>query len=449
MKIGTISSGVERLGVFFLVFCLTISVFCMQSVQMVAAEKIKLSLTMSVYVEAPHKKAFDLLKEAYEKKNPNVEILYYGAPYDEFWDKLMVEIVAGTEADIAQMQIGGTKYATYASLRKGPTGAFVNLDPYIKGTHWEENLVGQKDLVYSGHYIGISNYAWGARAFFYRKSMYEEAGIDPDSIKIMDDFTRAAIKLTKRPERYGFGATLTSHPWVVNEWYTTLARPAGQGLFFPGEKPPYTPERIMVNTPPIIWAAKLWQDWVHKYQITPLGKEKADIRDLFWRKVVATHVDGPWFVGMTREYDPELLKDSSIYATPAVIYKGEVRRQPGDTYAITHLISSNSKHPEEAWKFLEWMTTPEAQRIIGVCGMIPSNKEYSTSPEYKKAEPINSLFVAFLDEYAPTMPDPNIPQFGALDRVMIEAGQEMFIAGADVKETLDEAAEEMRRIMSK
>ena len=44
-------------------------------------EKVKMCIR-DRYVEAPHKKAFDLLKEAYELQNPNVEIVYYGPAYD-------------------------------------------------------------------------------------------------------------------------------------------------------------------------------------------------------------------------------------------------------------------------------------------------------------------------------------------------------------------------------
>ena len=60
-----------------------------------SAEKIKLTVEMSIYVEAPHKKAFDMLKEAYEKENPNIEIEYVGADYADFWGKLKTEVLAG------------------------------------------------------------------------------------------------------------------------------------------------------------------------------------------------------------------------------------------------------------------------------------------------------------------------------------------------------------------
>lgn len=433
-----------------LAFLVCLLVF--QPTQLLAVPKVRLNVEMSVYVEAPHKIAFDELKKAYEKKNPNVEIVYLGAAYENFWDKLMTEIIAGTEGDIIQMQGDAQRYASYAGLRKGPTGAFVNLDSYIKGTHWEEDLASQKLMTYKGHYIGISNYSWGLRCFMYSKSLYEEAGIDANSIKNMVDFLSAAIKLTRIPEQYGFGAVLTSMSFVAKEWWVVLAKPVGNGLYFPEGKPPYTADRIQINSEPIVWAARVWQDWIHNYKISPSGKDKTGIRELFWNKAVATHIDGPWFLGMTNAYAPALLEDIGVYPTPAVIYKGKIYRQRALTYALSHLISTNCKVKEEAWKFLEWMATPEGQKLVALCGMIPSNKHYASSREFTESGPIarvNARIAQFAEEYFPPMPDPNIPQMMALRRRLVEAGQSMFILGEDVKETLGRVAEEMEEIMSR
>ncbi len=424
------------------------------TVQAQATGKIKLSLETSVYVEAPHKKALDGLKAAYEKLNPNIEIEYRGADYANFWDKMTVEIVGNTEADIVQLQSDASRYATYAALRTGETGAFVNLDKYIKGTHWEDDLVSQKMMTYNGHYIGISNYAWGVQGFFYRKSLVKDGGVDPTAIKTIDDLQAALIKLTKKgeggkPDQYGLAATLSTHPFVVNEWYSIMARQMGNGIFFPEEKAPYTPDALMVNSQPIIDAAQIWQDWMVKYKVSAVGQDKAAARDLFWAGRAAFNWDGPWFTGMTREKDAKLLDDMDIIATPPIMFKGTLRWQYANTNAITHLISSNSKHPDEAWKFLEWMASPEAQKIVNLSGMIPSNKQYSGSADYIAGEPVNAKIVKFLEQYQPAMPSPNIPQYGELDKIFQEAGQAMYIKGEPVKDTLDKAAADMKKVLSK
>ena len=133
----------------------------------------------------------------YQAQNPNVEIVYNGIPYADYWDKLTTQIVAGNESCIVEMQNGNTSYAKYAALRDGDTGAFVNLDSYIKEAGLDKKLVDQASMTYNGHYIGLSDYAWGARAIYYRKSLFKEAGIDPSTIKTQDDFLAAAVKTDK------------------------------------------------------------------------------------------------------------------------------------------------------------------------------------------------------------------------------------------------------------
>jgi ABC-type glycerol-3-phosphate transport system substrate-binding protein len=422
-----------------------------------AAEKTKISVEMSIYVEAPHKKAFDMLKKRYEELNPNVEIELYGAPFAEFWDKLTTEITAGTEACIVQLQGGNTRYASYAALRQGESGAFVNLDKYVKGTPLETGLTGQKDLTYKGHYIGLSNYAWGARAVYYRKSLLKAAGINADSIKTTEDFLKAAIKLTKKgeggkPGQYGFGAVLSTHSFVWDEMKTFISRPASGGVYFPNEAPPYTPDRVRVNSEAMVWAWQWWQDMIFKHKVVPPGSfDKAQERDLFWNGTAAMNIDGPWFVGMTREKSAALINDLGVIASPDVLYKGKNYPFYGQVSTITHLISSNCKTPDQAWKFMEWMAGDEASRIISVSGMIPANTKYSTSAEYQKAEPLNAQLVQLVKQRykVPSINDPNIPQMGEMHRAMIDAAQEAFITQKPVKATLDKAAAQIKKILTK
>ena len=49
----------------------------------------------------------------------------------------------------------------------------------------------------NGETLAISSYAWGTTGIFYRKSMLEDAGVDPESIKTQEDFREACAKFTK------------------------------------------------------------------------------------------------------------------------------------------------------------------------------------------------------------------------------------------------------------
>lgn len=413
------------------------------------AQRVQLRFQTSVYVEEPHKVALDALKAAYEKLNPDVEIVFYGTGYADFWDRLTTEIISGTEADIIQLY--PHQISQYAALRPGD-GAFAVLNDKIIGTEFE-NLIGQAECMYKGNYVGLSSYAWGVTGLFYRKSVLDEAGIDVNEIKTLNEWADVVAELTKdtdgdgRIDQYGFGIVLGNHPFVADEWYRMVARPVSGGIYFSdGEAGPYTPERVNASHPGNVWAAKFWQDLLFEKKVSPtFTPDKKDVREYFWNGSVAFNMDGPWFVGMTREYDEAVLEDTGLIPHLPIEYNGQLHTPTSAFYPLVNVISDNSPHKEEAWEFVKWMASPEAQELVALCGMIPSNPEYSESEAYKEAYPMNSLFVEFLEGYI-LVNDPAIPELGELTDIMINSAQRMFIQGMDADTVLNDAAEQMKNV---
>ncbi len=54
----------------------------------------------------------------------------------------------------------------------------MELDSFMEGTDLAEILVAQEFCVIDGKTLALSNYAWGTTGIFYRKSMFDAAGID-------------------------------------------------------------------------------------------------------------------------------------------------------------------------------------------------------------------------------------------------------------------------------
>jgi multiple sugar transport system substrate-binding protein len=429
-----------------IVVLLALTLFIIQTVLVAADEKKKILFATSIYVEAPHKAVLDKLIKEYNKINPKVEIEIYGAGWSNFWDNVTTEILSGKEADIIQMY--PEDIARYHALR--PEGTFLNLDSKIKGTKLETDLVGQDECTYDGKYVAVSNYAWGTTGLFYRKSMLKKAGVDPNGIKSLDDFRAACLKLTKGDES-GFGVVVSAHSFVVSEWARFLSRVVSKGLYFPNESGPFTAERLNVNDPANVWAAQWWQDLLLKDKVARIVKDKKDAREMFWNGKVALNLDGPWFIGMTRDRDPSLFNDVGLIPQPYVVYNGAKYRPNPTLYPLITAISNKSKYKDEAWDFLKWMTTPDAQKIIAECGMIPNSKAYVGKAEYKKSNPLAYRFFDFIqNSYDPLLSDPSIPQMGELQQVMIEATQKIFAdRNADAKAVLDDAESQMQTIMRK
>ena len=413
-----------------------------------ATAPIELTLATSLYVEEPHQKALDNLLAAYNKKNPNVKITIYGAEYANFWNNLTTEIISNNEADI--VQIGPDRLTSYNALRKG--GSFVDLGPYIakSGKDYAKLLVGQNDTVVDGKTLALSNYAWGTTGIFYRKSILEKAGINPDSIKTSDDFV-AALKATTKGDVVGMGVVVGTHSFVVSEWIRMFNRGVTGGVYFDKEMPPYDADHIVVNNDANVYMAKWWQDLILKDKVLKPGPDKKDSRELFWNGLAAFNLDGPWFIGMTESRDPKILADTGLIPHPEMIYNGKSYKATPSYSPYLCSISTNCKHPQEAWDFMEWMTSVEAQTIIATCGMTPSNTEFSGTDSYKTNYPLAYKFSGFLtNNYGPLMKEPTTPKYAELLNVLIDSGQNMFSEkGADPKAELDAAAAKMKEIMKK
>jgi ABC-type glycerol-3-phosphate transport system substrate-binding protein len=409
-------------------------------------QQITITLATSVYVEDPHRKAMDALLEAYKKVVPNVTVEIYGGGWATYWDNVTTEIMSNNEADI--MQIYPENVATYHNLRPG--GVFVDLKQYMGSQDYVSGLTGQDMCEFDGETLALSNYAWGTTGLFYRKSILADSNIDPDKLKTWNDFVAASTELKKKGIA-GMGVITSAHSFVVSIWARMLARVVSNGLYFPnGETGPFTADNIQVNNPANLWAAQQWQDYTIKNEYGKSAPDPKDMREYFYNGLAAFCYDGPWFVGMIREYNASLMDDIGIIPAPAVEYNGKIYQPNPTMYPLVMALSKNCKYPQEAWDFMNWMASNnEAQKISGTSGMIPASVEYSNSADYKADHPQSSLFAEILKTYGPQVADPFIAQQGELSQIMVNAAQEMFVAGADVKTVLDKAAESCKQVMSR
>ena len=410
-----------------------------------ATEPIKLTMATFLYVEAPHRAVIDRLVEEYNKIDPNVQIEISGAGYADYWNNLTTEILANNETDI--MQIYPENLASYQTLREG--GAFLDLTDRFNAAGLEGKLTGQETGVYDGKTLGVSNYSWGTTAMFYRKSMLEEKGIDPESIKTQDDFLDACRKFSEG-DSVAMGVVYGTHAFSVSEWNRLIARPVSNGLYFAdGETAPYTADHLNCNSEANVWAAQWWNDFIATEKCGKLVLDKKDSREMFWNGEVPFCMDGPWFIGMCQEHDAAMMDDIGIIPQFDVVYNGETYKPNPTNFPVLSLISSKCEHPDEAWDFLLWMTSAEAQKIIADCGQIPASIEYASSDEYKAAYPLSALFYDFMENnYTPLIADPAIPEYSELSQVMIDAAAEMFTdTPVDVKPILDEAHDKMAAIL--
>lgn len=139
-------------------------------------------------------KVYEELIEAYEKEHPNIKIEYEQVGFgEELETKLNTMYASGMAPDIVRAPI-----STIAE--RASRGQYANLDEYID--NWDEKddvmPTAYEVASYNGHKYGIavnieSNF------LFYRKDMFEEAGLDTDKVpETWEELLEYARKLTIR-----------------------------------------------------------------------------------------------------------------------------------------------------------------------------------------------------------------------------------------------------------
>ena len=143
-----------------------------------------------------HEATLDVI-EQYEEAHPNVTIEAEYGGYDGYFEKLTTQLSGGTAADIIQYN------ANSITDLMAIGDVFVNLEDYadvLDTSGFNQEFI-QNFSYYDGKMIalptGVNGGIWLANT-----ALFDEAGIDPESIETWDDFIAAGKKLHETNSNY-------------------------------------------------------------------------------------------------------------------------------------------------------------------------------------------------------------------------------------------------------
>ncbi|MVP00565.1 ABC transporter substrate-binding protein [Paenibacillus lutrae] len=208
------------------------------------------------------------------------------------------------------------------------------------------------------------------RLLFYNKKAFREAGLDPDTPpKTWDELEQAAIKLDRRNdaggyERIGFyplWGSFGEESWMMNA-------DGGRGFFDDNGQLVIHTE---AKTEALEWLAR-WDDRLGQDTIAAVNEEyRENQTNPFLTGKVAIMTEKPAFASLIREFSTEL--DYGVAPIPER-KAGSGHWSTGSGYALE--IPQGAKHPEAAWKFIEYLTSAQAQQVWSLRNMeVPANKD--------------------------------------------------------------------------
>ncbi|MEU6720826.1 sugar ABC transporter substrate-binding protein [Nonomuraea sp. NPDC046802] len=328
----------------------------------------KVTLRYFTFSAAPdHVKDLDTIEKAFEKENPNVDVVVETAPFDQYFTKLQTSIAGGTAPDTFELNY--ENFVTYASA-----GSLLDLatvagdgDPSV---YAQESLNAFKR---DGKQYALPA-SFSTVVLFYNKDLFDKADVAaPTADWTWADEQAAAAKLTDRKK----GVFGDFQPVQFFEFYKTLKQAGGEFLTADGKKSAFdSPQGVKAAT------------WL----VSKVGK------------TMPTEAE----IGGTADYDTNLFKSGKLAmwhngiwqfaGLKDVPFEWDVVVEPGDTAkasAVFHnavAASSTTKHGKEAWawaRFLSASATAATTRIQSSWELPPISDQQVLSGYLKDPKPAN------------------------------------------------------------
>ena len=296
--------------------------------------------------------------QLFEDTHPGIKVNVVTVPYPEYQDRLTIAVRGGTPPDVSTVdQIWNYGFAT--------GGAIIPLDDYIANsdTVKQENFFpGAWDsAAFEGQVWGVPFNVDVWQFTFYNKDLLDAAGVTPDMLKTWEGLKEAAPKLTD-PAKGQYAVGLVGHlgedTVVIMDSF--IYSNGGSVLNADGS--------CALDQPEAVEALQYLVDLVPYAPEGIANSGTGDMRELFLNQSLATE----WWPALEQ---PTLMQTDLNW--DFVAGTAPEGKTPVGTYGGWNLVVyEQSKHQDEAWEFIQFMTQPEIN--IQVVDLIPANVEAAT-----------------------------------------------------------------------
>jgi multiple sugar transport system substrate-binding protein len=301
--------------------------------------------------DAAQQPAMEKIIAEFNKEHPDIKVKIQLTPWDDYWTKLQTAATGGSAPDVFWMTLAYFQY--YAD-----GGALLPLDDQIAED--DVDMSNFVPAITEGYVYDDTTYGMpkdvNAFGLFYNKKLFEDAGVAlPDDSWTWDDVVAAAQDLTD-PDKgvYGIAAPEADE----GTWYLTVPQAGGYVISEDGTESGY-------DLPETIKGIEFWEDMVNEHHVSPDLQQLTDTDALtmFTSGKVAMFYGGSW--------DPVAIAD----VPAAKAFTGVVPLPEGDTAnyysnGLANSIFADTDHPEEAWEFVKFLGSKQANEIQATTGTV-------------------------------------------------------------------------------
>jgi multiple sugar transport system substrate-binding protein len=417
---------------FFVSLLVVLNIFLSSTAMVLGAdETVTLRFQDWRLAEEPAASALAAIIAAFEEAHPNIKVELEPVTNAERVEKFNNQVRAGDPPDVVRFNV--TEVPTEISM-----GAFEELDKYLETEggidafyeDFSQYLV--TPAIMDGHAYAVPHEG-DSFLLYLNRSMWEEAGLDPvnNPPKTFEDLKEANLKLTDHSKnRYAFGM------YPVNQWLQSWNL-AGGSRFFNDD---YT--ETSLDSPEAIEAFTFYCDMYTKDGVVPPGAPEVGYGDqiaLIAQKQVA-YIQGPFAAwGNIIAANPEMEKDLMTIPFPG---NGQTAGR-GTEFAI----GKGSKHPDEAWELLKWLTSADQMYEFFVNGsMLPARASALAMIDLEQFPEAKMM----IEEAIPNTGEsyPAFPEWGKGSAILNDAIVATLLGQGDPETNLKDAAAQIREILA-
>jgi multiple sugar transport system substrate-binding protein len=331
------------------------------------------------------------LTEEFEALHPEIQVRVQQLPWQGAHEKLLTAFVGEATPDVAQL--GNTWIPELAGIgalapleARAAASAVVQQADYFPGI-WDTNVV-------DGHLYGVPWYV-DTRILFYRRDLLAEVGF-PEAPRSWDEWLRALVAIKRRPGPEHYAILL---PLNEFEPLLMLGLQQDEPLLRDGDR------WGNFRSPGFRRALSFYVEMFEK-DLAPraTNTQIPNIWQEFTRGYFSFYITGPWNIGeFKRRLPPEA---QGIWMTaPLPGPSGPGLSNAGGSSLV---LFERSRKKDAAWKLVEHLSRPEAQRrFYQLSGNLPPRRSSWADPVLES----EVYAAAFRDQLERVEPTPKVPEW--------------------------------------
>lgn len=316
--------------------------------------------------------------KTFEQSHPTIKVKAEILPWSNYWSKVTTTIAGGNAYDVVGM--AGGNAAPYYSQ-----GALLDLSTFSDYQQAAQNLIESTTKLcnWGGKQYGLPVGVY-IPLIMYSKTLFAKAGLpNPDPVTPMElsDFMAIVPKLSLKS-----GGKYTQYAVNLADfdgyWNTLVLMEGGQAF-----DSQVNPKKLLVNSPAGIKGLTDYQNFFTQNAAVPYAQQgngafgTGDIDSILTGKVALVRSGAFDFAQVVQQK----LQDQVGLMPQFAINGKQITLGNANSFGIF----AGSKNPTEAWEFIKWATSTEAEIAFAKFSDVPANIEafhqmnsYITPAEY-------------------------------------------------------------------